>query len=208
VNLLSGPLLEQLTTYGPGLLFVMAVLETSFITGLLVPSGLATSLGTVLALEGALSLPWVVSAAVAGGALGDSLGYWVGRFAGERLSPAGGTVARIMGQGRGDVGMLLGRHPVYSVTLARLVSFVRTVMPMAAGMSRVPYVRFLAYESVGLVLWAALYVSVGVVARESWILAAQLLGAGGALVFLALVVFLWMTVRRRRRRRRGLETRP
>ena len=39
-----GPLLSQfLTTWGPATLFVLAILETSFVTGLVVPSGTAAA---------------------------------------------------------------------------------------------------------------------------------------------------------------------
>ena len=72
-------LLDLLPEYGPWLLFVLAVLETCFVTGLVVPSGVATSVATVLALEGHLTLVPVLLAAGAGGAVGDSLGFWVAR---------------------------------------------------------------------------------------------------------------------------------
>ena len=44
-------LLDLITVHGPWLLFLLAILETSFVTGLVVPSGVATSLATVVALE-------------------------------------------------------------------------------------------------------------------------------------------------------------
>lgn len=198
----TGQLLQHLADYGPWLLFTLAVLETCFVTGLLVPSGLATSVATVLALEGSLALPSVVLAAVAGGALGDTLGYWIGRAAGERVLAGEGRYARLLQARHGEVSRFFGRHPVYSVTAARMVSFVRTVMPMAAGMSGLAYPRYLAYEVVGLLAWAGLYVGIGVLAQESWEAATRVVGMGGAAIFAAAGAFLWITFRRTRRRRR------
>ncbi len=194
---LTHRLLEILPQYGPWLLFVMAILETSFITGLAVPSGLATSVGTILALEGTLTLPPVVAAALAGGAIGDTAGFWIGRAAGTRLLVGEGRTARIFAGRHTQMSRFFGRHPVYSVTLARLVSFVRTVMPMAAGMSGISFPRYLAFEVVGLVGWVGLYVLIGVLAGESWQLATRIVGVGGTAAFCVAGLVLWWVVRRR-----------
>ncbi len=200
---LTGQLLEQLETYGPWLLFALTFLETCFLWGLVVPAGVAISVGTVLALAGTLELPQVVGAALVGGALGDSAGYWVGRAAGERVLAGRGPWARAVRRHQDDLGRFFGRHPSYSVSVARLVSFVRTVMPMAAGMTGIRYPRFLAYELLGLAGCVALYVVIGILAEESWQVATQLVGLGGAVAFAVAGAFLWIAFRRRHRHRGG-----
>jgi len=202
VDSLTPRLAELLTAYGPWLLFCMAVLETSFVTGLVVPSGLATALATVLALQGDMALRPLVVAAVVGGAVGDSLGFWIGRAVGARVFSGRGRWGELAGGHPSELGVWFGRHPLTSVTLARLVSFVRTVMPMAAGMSDLRYRRFLSYDLPGVLAWGGLYVGIGYVARESWRVATQILGVGGALAMGAFVVFLWWSVRGRVRRSR------
>lgn len=192
-------LFEQLAAHGPWLLFVMAILETCFVTGLVVPSGVATSVGTILALEGVIAFPAVVAAAVAGGFVGDSAGYWIGRLWGERILREDGRMRRFLGDRLDDVESLFGRHPVYSVTVARLISFVRTVMPMAAGMSGIAYPRYVPYEVVGLLGWAAIYVSIGFAGRGGWQLATRIFGLGGAVAFVVVSVVALLVVRRRSR---------
>ncbi len=192
-------LLELIPVYGPWLLFALALLETCFVTGLVVPAGLATALGTVLALDGELRLVPMVGAVLAGGALGDSMGYWVGRASGQRILAGGGRWARRVQHRGAELDRWFGRHPAYSVSLARVIAFVRTVMPMAAGMSRIAYTRFLAYELVGLVACVGLYVGIGAVARGSWEVATRALGIGGAVAFCAVGVVVAWTLRRRLR---------
>jgi len=197
------PLFELLPEYGPWLLFVLAILETCFVTGLVVPSGLATSAATVFALEGRMELAPVVLAVFAGGGVGDSLGFWIGRGFGEHVLRDGSRWSRVLGERRAVVEHLFARHPAYSVTMARLISFVRTVMPMAAGMSDLTYRRYLPYELAGLAGWVVLYVTIGLVARESWEVATQVVGVGGTVVFAIVGLVAWRVWRRRARRARA-----
>jgi membrane-associated protein len=197
VSFFTDRLLELLPAYGPWLLFALAFLETCFLTGLVVPAGLATALGTVLALDGELRLAPVVGAVLAGGALGDSVGYWVGRASGRRLLVGGGVWSRRLARRGAELDRWFGHHPAYSVSFARVIAFVRTAMPMAAGMSRIGYTRFLAYEWVGLVACVGLYVGIGALARGSWEVATRALGIGGALAFCAVTVAVALSVRRR-----------
>jgi len=138
----------------------------------------------------------MIVAATVGGAVGDSIGFWVGRRAGERALLGDGRWARRIAPGRAALERLYGKHPVYSVTVARLISFVRTMMPMAAGMSGLPYRTYLLYELVGLVVWTAMYVAIGVLARESWGVVTQLVGVGGTAVFAVVGVSIWIFMKR------------
>lgn len=198
LDALGVSLLEALSDWGPGLLFLLAVGETSFVTGLVVPSGVATSVATVLAGQGVLDYPSVAVAALAGGWCGDSIGYWVGRRWGERLIPTEGRLGARVREAYDRAAPWLGRHPVYSVTVARLVSFVRTVMPLGAGASGITYPRFLAFEAVGVTLWVAMYMAAGAIAGEAWERATSLLGVAWLVVFAAAGLVLWY-----RRRRTG-----
>jgi undecaprenyl-diphosphatase len=197
---IAARLLELLPVYGPAFLFVLAVLETSFVTGLVIPSGVATSLATVLALEGRLDLAAVWVAALAGGAVGDSLGFWIGRLWGRRLMSGRGRIASAFRARHERVAGLLRGHPLYSVTVARLISFVRTLMPMGAGMSGLRYRTFLPFELVGLVGWVVLYAGIGALARESWQMATRVVGIGGAVAFAGVGAVVWTVWRRRARR--------
>lgn len=199
---LGAYLLPLLPEYGPWMLFALAVLETCFVTGLVVPSGMATSFATALALEGLVEPVPMLAAATAGGALGDTVGYWIGRGWGLRFLEGQGRLARFTRERHGRLSGFFGRHPVYSVSGGRLVSFARTLMPMAAGMSGLRYRTFLMYEVPGLLGWLAIYVTIGYVGGESWDAVAQWVGVGGAAVFAVTGAFLWVGMRARRRSRR------
>lgn len=177
--------------YGPWLLAVLAFLETVFVTGIVVPSGVATAFATALAGQGRMDYAAVAAAAVAGGFAGDVAGYWIGRRGGEALRRGDGMAARALARHDATTGRFLSGHPVFSVTVARLVAFVRTVMPVASGIARIPFPVYLFYEIPGLLMWAALYMGIGLVAGESWERASTLVGGGWAAVFAVAGLVIW-----------------
>lgn len=185
-----------LPEYGPWFLMVLVYLETSFLTGLLFPSSVATALATAIAVDGGLPLSGVVGAALAGAWLGDSTGFFLGRRSGEAALQARGPFGRAMAARRRRLNRFMGRHPLVSVSAARLVSFVRTIMPLAAGMSDLSYRRFLVFQALGMTGWLALYVGIGLLAGESWQAVTRMLGVGGTLVFLAVAAGVAVVLRR------------
>jgi undecaprenyl-diphosphatase len=191
-------LLDLVVVHGPWVVFLLAILETSFVTGLLVPSGVATSIATGVALEDGSSVLPVAIAALAGGAIGDSLGFWVGRRGREHWLSASGRFARRVREARTRAAPYLSGRPFLSVTIARVVSFVRTVMPMAAGMSDLPYRRFLPYELLGVSVWCALYMAVGAGAGEGWAAAIRFFDSWAWVLGGVAAVVLWVVLRRRR----------
>jgi undecaprenyl-diphosphatase len=200
----TGVFAEELTSlveqHGLGMLFLLASLETSFVTGFFIPSGVAISAATILALQGHLSLPLVGATAVVGGFLGDTAGFWIGRWGDRRISEGTGKFATLYRSRRAQADRIFGRHPFFSVTIARLISFVRTLMPMAAGMSTISYRRFLPYEIAGVTLCVSMYVAIGFIFAEGWAAATHAFGFGGAAAFTVSAVILWRTMSKRRAR--------
>lgn len=190
---------EVLLVAGPGLLLLMAAAETSMPVGLLVPAGVALALGAFMATQGYLPFSSVVVAAGVGGLLGDSLGYWLGRRGFSRLLSAPGVVARLARRYEGFAARLYRRPALVAVSLARTISFVRTLMPATAGMSGMTYPRFLLFDILGVLAWLILYTSVGVLAGESWRVASTVLGTGWAVILAILGIAGWGLSRFRRR---------
>jgi membrane protein DedA with SNARE-associated domain len=191
-----GLILSQiLDSWGPWALFVLAILETSFVTGLVVPSGTAAAFAAAVSRDDPATLAVITLATAAGGWVGDLLGYLIGSWTGPRLLESRGWVGSVLRKHQATAGRFLGRRPVYSVTLARLVSFVRTIMPLSAGMSGMKPLPYLVFELPGVLLWAVLYVGIGILAGESWQLVSSLVGAGWMVLFGAVGFVIWLRAR-------------
>lgn len=73
-------------------------------------------------------------------------------------------------------------------------------------MSGISDARHLGHELIGVTLWCALYMTMGVATGEGWHWAVQVFGLNGATVLLVVVVAAGFVVRRKfsqRRARRG-----
>lgn len=100
-----------------------------------------------------------VVAAVAAFA-GDQAGYWLGKRFGRRLFK---PEARVLKTERLEAAQAFFlRYGGPSLVLGRFVPFVRTYVPLAAGVATMPYRRFLLWNAVGGVGWAVSMVALGV----------------------------------------------
>ncbi len=189
---------DLVQTFGPALLFVFAFFETAVLVGILVPSGTALAIAVALSLEGVVSLPVAVAASASGALLGDQAGYWTGRRGATRLLRAPGWIGRTLRRYETVTARLFHRHSALSVTLGRPISYVRTLMPITAGLNGMGWRRFVFFDTVGIVLWVALYIGLGLAGGRGWQWMAGRVGTGWALGAVGLLVLLWLFWRYRR----------
>ncbi len=172
--------------------------EDAFFVGFVVPGETAAVLGGVAASRGHVPVVAVVLVVVLAAVVGDTVGYEVGRVLGPRI------LARdIVDRRRERVDRareFLARRGGTAVFLARWTAFLRAVMPALAGMARMPYPRFLAFNAAGGIAWGTAVVLVGFFAGESFSRVESYVGRGAAVV-LAVVVLVALGVWLYRRRR-------
>ena len=121
------------------------------------------ALAAVAAHRGYLALPSVIAVAAAGGFLGDQIYFLVGRFAGDRV------LARwpALQPGAERARQLLDRYDAPLILGVRFLYGLRTVGPIAIGMSRVHWLRFAALNLAGAIVWAALVAGIGYALGEA-----------------------------------------
>jgi membrane protein DedA with SNARE-associated domain len=197
---------EVLLESGPAVSFLFAFLETVWVTGLVMPTGPVIIFSTALATDAGMPVVPIFLSALAGGALGDATHYWIGRRWGESIHRAPGRLGRAVTRHARRARVIFDRHPAFAVTGARLVSFVRTLMPGMAGFSGLRYRTFLPFDLLGLGLWACLYVGIGMMAGESWRRVSSVVGSGMLLLFGVVAWVLWRGVRASARSRRSSES--
>jgi membrane protein DedA with SNARE-associated domain len=181
-----------ISEYGALGVFALMVPESACIP---VPSELTLLFSGFAVHQGWLSLPLALLAATAGNLLGSLLGYALG--ASGRLARV--PVARVaLERSEG----LLAKHGDRAVFVARLLPLARTFVSVPAGAQRVPLVRFVLLTAAGCALWAAAFMTLGLLAGASWSLVDSI--AGRVLMVVGAAVLL-LALRRAHRGRTGRE---
>ena len=147
-----------------GLVVVCAIVfvETGLLVGFFLPGDTLLFFTGVLTFSGVISQPlWVVIPAIAlSAAMGDQLGYTIGRTTGRRIFD------------RRDSGLFsrksvtrtqefFERFGPAAVTIARFVPVVRTFAPVAAGVGKMPRRVFTMFNILGAALWTTGVVLLG-----------------------------------------------
>ena len=104
-----------------------------------------------------LSVWGIWAFAAAGAIIGDNIGFGVGHWGGYELLRRYGSKVRL-DEAKLKVGRLIfDRHGGKVVFFGRFVSILRTYAAFLAGTNRMRYLRFLAFNAAGGVVWSALY---------------------------------------------------
>lgn len=145
-----------LSHYGYGLIFLGVMLEN---TGLPLPGETITLTGGFLAGNRELEYWSVLGSAILGAILGDNLGYWLGAWGGWPLLVRIGRIFKIDESGLRQARRQFRRNAGKAVLLGRFVTLLRILAGPLAGISRMPYSRFLLFNALGATAWATTMVS-------------------------------------------------
>jgi membrane-associated protein len=173
--------------------------EAAVFIGFVLPGELAVVLGGFLASQGHLNIEFLCVLVFVSAVVGDSVGYEVGKQVGPRV--IGLRIFRRHEARLDKAQRLLRERGGPAVLLGRFTAFFRAVMPGLAGLSAMPYRKFLAWNALGGFVWGVGFTLVGYFAGESYDRVAKDIGRGSALVIAALVVVVLVVWRVRRRRR-------
>jgi membrane-associated protein len=127
-----------------------------------VPTGLATTLAGSLAGSG--QLYWLTAAgiAIAASAIGDIVGYGIGRWFGRGFVERRGKWLGLTPSRQARVQTLFDRWGGITVLLTRtLVSHLSSVMSLLAGVARYRFASFIAFAIAGRVIWTSAYLGLG-----------------------------------------------
>lgn len=165
---------------------ILVFAEDAIFVGFVIPGETAAVIGGVAASRGHTHLALVAAIVAAAAIIGDSVGYEVGKHIGPRLLDM-----RLLSRHRDrldEARGFLARRGGFAVFLGRFVAFFRAVMPALAGISRMPYPRFLIFNAIGGIVWGVGFVMLGFIAGNSYDQVARTAGRGTALAVAAIVV--------------------
>jgi membrane protein DedA with SNARE-associated domain len=172
--------------------------EAAAFIGFVLPGETAVVLGGFLASTGHLNLVALCSIVFVSAVVGDSVGFEVGRVLGPRVLRLRFVASHSARLERAQRQLRERGGP--AVFLGRFTAFFRAVMPGLAGLSRMPYPKFLAWNALGGLAWGVGFCMVGYFAGASYDKVASVIGRGTAIVVGVIVVaaLVWWHFQRRR----------
>lgn len=142
-----------------GLWFIIFA-ETGLAVGFFLPGDSLLVVSGLFAAANKLNVWLVMLAFFLGSVIGDSTGYWTGRFMGKTLFNR--ESSRIFKPSRVEKAhAFFEKYGVKTVILARFVPIVRTFAPLVVGAAEMPYSRFLPFSIVGGLMWISSMVLAG-----------------------------------------------
>jgi undecaprenyl-diphosphatase len=172
-----------------GLVCALSFSESLPVIGSLIP-GTTIIIGiAALVASGAVDIWWLLGAAIVGAILGDGFSYWIGMRYHEEI--VGLWPLNRYPQLIASARAAIEKHGGKSIFIARFTPAIRAILPMVAGILRMPPGKFYFVNVVSAFAWAIAHIVPAVIAGASLALAGAVGGRLLALI-VAVVAVLWL----------------
>lgn len=133
-------------------LFFIVFAESGMLIGILFPGDSLLFAAGLLAGVGVFNPVIVVGGVILAAILGDNMGYWFGKNVGVNLFNRENSFLFKQEYVR-RTERFYKKYGPQAIVLARFVPIVRTLTPILAGVGKMNYERFLAYNTIGAIIW-------------------------------------------------------
>ncbi len=133
------------------LLFTTIFVETGLVVLPFLPGdSLLFAAGAICAIS-SLDVTFLIIILFAAAFLGNMLNYFIGRFVGEKLSH------HIKPKYLKKTNDFYAKYGGFTIFITRFVPILRTIAPFVAGMGKMNYNKFIAYNALGGLTWVMLF---------------------------------------------------
>ena len=142
--------------------YLAALVEGIVLIGGLIPGAtVIVSIGALVTYGGVSLWPLILWAA-AGALTGDGLSFWLGYTHNDRIRGMWPFATRPQLIAGGEA--FFKRHGGWSILIGRFVPPARAVVPVVAGLMRMPPLRFLSASAITALIWATTHILTGLLA--------------------------------------------
>src|SRR5450755_2223111 len=196
LNALASPL----QNYGYWAIGLLVLVEDF---GIPVPGETILIAGAIYAGADKLNIVAVGVVAFITAILGDNIGFAIGHFGGRALVLRWGKYVFLTEERLNRAEHFFSRHGGKIITIARFIEGLRQANGIIAGLTKMHWLRFLAFNALGAALWVGTWVSLGYFAGQHINTVYGDITTYSLYVLIAAVVLLagWLLLRLRKRRR-------
>jgi membrane protein DedA with SNARE-associated domain len=191
---------QYLAEYGYWAILLLVLVEDF---GIPVPGETILIAGAVDAGAGRLNVVLVAVIGFIAAIVGDNIGYAIGRYGGQALVLRWGKYVLLTEDRLGKAERFFDAHGGKVIAIARFIDGLRQLNGIIAGIIRMRWLKFLAFNALGAALWVGCWVSAGYFGGQhiTTIYHYITLYSLWALIALAIVVVAWVVLLIRKHRR-------
>ncbi|MEK6284618.1 MAG: DedA family protein [Acidobacteriota bacterium] len=153
-------IIGQYGTWTYLILFLIVFCETGLVVTPFLPGDSLLFAAGAFAALGSLNVFWLFVLLSIAAIVGDTVNYWLGHWVGPKVFHRENV--RLLNKKHLDrTHAFYERYGGKTIIIARFIPIVRTFAPFVAGLGRMNYWRFIAYNVIGGVAWVAICVFAG-----------------------------------------------
>ena len=153
-------IVQQYSTLTYGLLFLIIFLETGVVIAPFLPGDSLLFAVGALSATGALDIYFSFLIIFIAAVLGDTVNYHIGKYIGPRVFKSKNSFL-FHQEHLVRAENFYKKYGAKTIILARFIPIIRTFAPFVAGIGRMSYKRFLAYNVIGGLLWTGFFIFLG-----------------------------------------------
>ena len=158
-NYLSA-IIQQYGLWTYAILFAVIFIETGFVVMPFLPGDSLLFAAGAFAALGALKVGWLIALLAVAAIIGDTVNFWIGHFLGPKVFSR--EKARFFKKEHLDrTHAFFEKYGGKTIIIARFVPIVRSFAPLVAGIGRMSYGKFIAFNVIGGVSWVVLLTGAG-----------------------------------------------
>ena len=140
-------------------ILLIAFAESFAIAGVVVPGVLLLTVAAFVAGSGTLDMTSTLTAASVGAVLGDGSSFFLGKYYGQRVLGSRAIKKQQQWVVRGE--LFFEQYGAMGIVFGRFIGPIRPIMPLVAGMLKMPSGLFLTVNIASALAWAPVYVLPG-----------------------------------------------
>lgn len=194
--------IQLITNYGYFGMFLGMILEAIIIA---IPSELILATGGILASKKIFTFWGAFLIGLLGSIFCAMIIYWMGYYGGKAFIKKYGKYFFMKEEDIEKSDTWFNKYGMLSALIGRNIPIVRTLISLPMGITRQPFLKFILYTTIGSIPWTFLFVYVGYILGENWIILNTYIHSFKKPIIGILLILIFYTIYKKMRQGKAIE---